>query len=40
VTLPVIAHNAPAPQPRTITRKDEWQRWNDYGIGLFSAGRS
>jgi tetratricopeptide (TPR) repeat protein len=38
VTLPVVAHNAPLPAPRTISRKDEWQRWNDYGIGLFLQG--
>ncbi len=38
VTLPVVAHSAPAPQPQTITRKEEWQRWNDYGIGLFLQG--
>ena len=38
VTLPVVAHNAPAPEPKTIVRKDEWQRWNDYGIGLFLQG--
>ena len=38
VTLPVIAHNAPAPEPKTIVRKEEWQRWNDYGIGLFLQG--
>jgi tetratricopeptide (TPR) repeat protein len=38
VTLPVIAHNAPASPPRTVTLKDEWQRWNDYGIGLFLQG--
>ena len=38
VTLPVVAHNAPTAQPKTITRKDEWQRWNDYGIGLFLQG--
>ena len=38
VTLPVIAHNAPASEPKTIARKDEWQRWNDYGIGLFLQG--
>ncbi len=38
VTLPVVAHNAPAFEPQTITRKDEWQRWNDYGIGLFLQG--
>ena len=38
VTLPVIAHNAPLPQPKTIALKEEWQRWNDYGIGLFLQG--
>jgi tetratricopeptide (TPR) repeat protein len=38
VTLPVIARNVPAPQAKTIARKDEWQRWNDYGIGLFLQG--
>ena len=38
VTLPVVAHNAPTPEPKTIVRKEEWQRWNDYGIGLFLQG--
>src|SRR5271157_599287 len=38
VTLPVVAHNAPAAPPKTIVRKEEWQRWNDYGIGLFLQG--
>jgi Flp pilus assembly protein TadD len=38
VTLPVIAHNAPAPAPKTIALKNEWQRWNDYGIGMFLQG--
>jgi Flp pilus assembly protein TadD len=38
VTLPVIAHDAPLQEPKTIVRKDEWQRWNDYGIGLFLQG--
>jgi Flp pilus assembly protein TadD len=38
VTLPVVAHSAPSPEPKTIVKKDEWQRWNDYGIGLFLQG--
>jgi len=38
VTLPVVAHNAKLPAATTIARKDEWQRWNDYGIGLFLQG--
>jgi Flp pilus assembly protein TadD len=38
VTLPVVAHNSPAQQPKTIALKEEWQRWNDYGIGLLLQG--
>jgi tetratricopeptide (TPR) repeat protein len=38
VTLPVIPHSAPASEPKTVALKDEWQRWNDYGIGLFLQG--
>ena len=38
VTLPVVAHNAQPSEPKTIVRKQEWQRWNDYGIGLFLQG--
>jgi Flp pilus assembly protein TadD len=38
VTLPVAAHNLPATQPKMIVLKNEWQRWNDYGIGLFLQG--
>jgi tetratricopeptide (TPR) repeat protein len=38
VTLPVVARNAPPPEPKTLARKEEWQRWNDYGIGLFLQG--
>jgi Flp pilus assembly protein TadD len=38
VTLPVVARNAPAAGPKTIVKKEEWQRWNDYGIGLFLQG--
>jgi tetratricopeptide (TPR) repeat protein len=38
VTLPVVGRNAPVLQPKTIALKDEWQRWNDYGIGLFLQG--
>jgi tetratricopeptide (TPR) repeat protein len=38
VSLPVVAHGAPAFEPKTIVRKEEWQRWNDYGIGLFLQG--
>jgi len=38
VMLPIVGRNAPAIEPKTIARKDEWQRWNDYGIGLFLQG--
>ena len=38
MTLPVVAHSAPAFQPKTVALKEEWQRWNDYGIGLFLQG--
>ena len=38
VSLSVVAHNAPQPQTKTIALKEDWQRWNDYGIGLFLQG--
>jgi Flp pilus assembly protein TadD len=38
ITLSVVARTAPAVAPKTVARKDEWQRWNDYGIGLFLQG--
>ena len=38
VTLNVAAHSAPAPVPKTILQADDWQRWNDYGIGLLLQG--
>jgi tetratricopeptide (TPR) repeat protein len=38
VTLPVVAHSAPVAPPKTIALKEEWQRWNDYGIGLLLQG--
>ncbi len=38
VTLNVLPVNAPAPQPKIDLKKEDWQRWNDYGIGLFLQG--
>jgi cytochrome c-type biogenesis protein CcmH/NrfG len=38
VTLNVASHNAPALQPKTDLRAEDWQRWNDYGIGLLLQG--
>jgi Flp pilus assembly protein TadD len=37
-TLRVLPRNAPAPQPKTVSSKEDWTRWNDYGIGLFLQG--
>jgi Tfp pilus assembly protein PilF len=37
-TLRVLARNVPAPQPKTASTKEDWTRWNDYGIGLFLQG--
>jgi tetratricopeptide (TPR) repeat protein len=40
VELPVAApaKGGPAPQPRTVLAKEDWERWNDYGIGLLLQG--
>src|SRR5581483_2863193 len=38
VTLSVLPHNAPAPQPALALEKNDWERWNDYGIGLLLQG--
>jgi Flp pilus assembly protein TadD len=37
-TLRVLPRNAPSPQPKTVSTKEDWSRWNDYGIGLFLQG--
>jgi tetratricopeptide (TPR) repeat protein len=37
-TLRVLPRNAPVPAPKTVSVKEEWTRWNDYGIGLFLQG--
>jgi Flp pilus assembly protein TadD len=37
-TLSVAARNTPAPQPKVTLAKEDWSRWNDYGIGLFLQG--
>src|SRR5262249_2628293 len=37
-TLRVLPRTAPPPAPRTVTTKEIWTRWNDYGIGLFLQG--
>ncbi len=38
ITLPVVAHRAPKPKPKVVLDADDWQRWNDYGIGLLLQG--
>ncbi|MBA0086232.1 MAG: tetratricopeptide repeat protein [Acidobacteria bacterium Pan2503] len=37
-TLRALPRSAPAPQPKIVSVKEEWTRWNDYGIGLFLQG--
>jgi Flp pilus assembly protein TadD len=37
-TLRVLAHSAAAPAPKVELAKEDWTRWNDYGIGLFLQG--
>jgi tetratricopeptide (TPR) repeat protein len=37
-TLPVLPHTAPASGPKVALAKEDWQRWNDYGIGLLLQG--
>jgi tetratricopeptide (TPR) repeat protein len=36
--LRVLARGAAVPEPRTVSTKEDWTRWNDYGIGLFLQG--
>jgi tetratricopeptide (TPR) repeat protein len=38
VTLTVLPGGAPPPQPQVKVQADDWQRWNDYGIGLLAQG--
>jgi Flp pilus assembly protein TadD len=38
VSLQVAARGTPAPAPKTDLKAEDWQRWNDYGIGLFLQG--
>jgi tetratricopeptide (TPR) repeat protein len=38
VSLDVLPANAPLPKPATQLAKEDWQRWNDYGIGLLLQG--
>jgi tetratricopeptide (TPR) repeat protein len=37
-TLQVLPRSAAAPEARTVLAAEDWQRWNDYGIGLLLQG--
>jgi len=37
-SIRVLPKNFPSPQPKTVSTKEDWTRWNDYGIGLFLQG--
>lgn len=36
--LTVLPPGEPLPPPEAVVLKDDWVRWNDYGIGLFLQG--
>jgi tetratricopeptide (TPR) repeat protein len=38
VTLQVVDADAPEPETVTVAEAQDWERWNDYGIGLFRQG--
>ncbi len=38
VDIKVLPKNAPEQEEQTVVKKEDWQRWNDYGIGLFLQG--
>jgi Flp pilus assembly protein TadD len=38
ITLSVVPNSAPAPQTKVVLQKNDWERWNDYGIGLLAQG--
>ncbi len=38
VTLDVAARGAKLPERRIVLQKDDWTRWNDWGIGLLLQG--
>jgi tetratricopeptide (TPR) repeat protein len=38
VTLNVLPRGAAVQQPKTDLHAEDWQRWNDYGIGLLLQG--
>ncbi len=38
VTLNVADKKSKAPEPQVVLKKEDWTRWNDYGIGLLLQG--
>ena len=36
--LSVLPPGSPKPEAKLVLQKADWQRWNDYGIGLFLQG--
>jgi tetratricopeptide (TPR) repeat protein len=38
VSVAILPRSSPVPQPKVALQKEDWQRWNDYGIGLFLQG--
>jgi len=38
VMLTVVEHGAAASEAKVVLQKDDWERWNDYGIGLLLQG--
>jgi tetratricopeptide (TPR) repeat protein len=34
----VLPKSSAAEEAKTVVKKEDWQRWNDYGIGLFLQG--
>jgi tetratricopeptide (TPR) repeat protein len=38
VSVQVAPKSAPPPEAKTALQAGDWQRWNDYGIGLFLQG--
>jgi tetratricopeptide (TPR) repeat protein len=38
VKVKVVARGTTLPEPKATLAKEDWERWNDYGIGLFLQG--
>ena len=38
VTLQTVPQSASTPEPKVALQPEDWQRWNDYGIGLLLQG--